>query len=127
MLAVPVLVFFLIFAFLVMIFSSIVSGGGFTLGTYAAQDYDLSQAEKHYTQLAWNFNLNLLKVGSSSNWKKGLKAFGADTSGMKDKPDEWIYVNLNRSIMNLIMILTATNSGLSCVPITMISIPKTAI
>ena len=90
-LAVPVLVFFLIFAFLMMIFSSIVSGGGFTLGTYAAQDYDLSQAEKHYTQLAWNFNQNLLKVGNSSNWKNGLKAFGADTSGMKDKPDEWIW------------------------------------
>ena len=41
--AVPILIIFLVFAFIIMIFSSIVSGGGFTLGTYAAQDYDLSE------------------------------------------------------------------------------------
>ena len=47
--AVPIIIILLVFAFIVMIFSSAVSGGGFTLGTYAAQDYDLSEAEKYYT------------------------------------------------------------------------------
>ena len=89
--AIMILALFLIFAFLMMIFSSIVSGGGFTLGTYAAQDYDLSEAEKYYTQLAWKFNENLLLVGDSDNWKKGLKKFDVDTKNMKDKPDNWYF------------------------------------
>ena len=85
--AVPIIIIFLIFAFIIMIFSSVVSGGGFTLGTYAAQDYDLSEAEKYYTQLAWNFNENLIMVGDSDKWRKGLKRLGADTKKMKDNPD----------------------------------------
>ena len=44
--AFPIIIILLVFVFIVMIFSSILSGGGFTLGTYAAQDYDLSEAAK---------------------------------------------------------------------------------
>ena len=44
-----------------MIFTSVISGGGFTLGTYAAQDYDLSEAEKYYTKLAYDMNEKILK------------------------------------------------------------------
>ena len=88
---VPILIVFLVFAFILMIFSSILSGGGFTLGTYASQDYDLSEAEKYYTQLAWNFNENLLLVGDYDKWKNGLKKFDVDTKNMKDKPDNWIF------------------------------------
>lgn len=68
--AVPILIIFLVFAFIIMIFSSIVSGGGFTLGTYAAQDYDLSEAEKYYTELVYNLNQKILKVSDTSDWKK---------------------------------------------------------
>ena len=89
--ALPILIIFLVFAFILMTFSSILSGGGFTLGTYASQDYDLSEAEKYYTQLAWNFNQNLIMVGDSNKWKKGLKNFGIDVKSMKDKPDSWIF------------------------------------
>ena len=89
--ALPILIIFLVFAFILMVFSSILSGGRFTLGTYASQDYDLSEAEKYYTQLAWNFNQNVLMVGDSNNWKKGLKNFGIDVKNMKDKPDSWIF------------------------------------
>lgn len=70
--AVPILIIFLVFAFIIMIFSSIVSGGGFTLGTYAAQDYDLSKAEKYYTELVYNLNQKILKVSDTSDWKKVL-------------------------------------------------------
>lgn len=73
----PVIIILLVFAFVIMIFSSILSGGGFTLGTYAAQDYDLSEAEKYYTELAWNFNEKILTVSNTDKWKDGLAAFGA--------------------------------------------------
>ena len=89
--AVPILIIFLVFAFIIMIFSSIVSGGGFTLGTYAAQDYDLSEAEKYYTELVYNFNQKILKVSDTSDWKKGLTAFGAKKKDLKDKPDNWYW------------------------------------
>ena len=74
-----------------MIFSSIVSGGGFTLGTYAAQDYDLSEAEKYYTELVYNFNQKILKVSDASDWKKGLVDFGAKKKELKDDPDNWYW------------------------------------
>lgn len=91
--AVPIIIILLIFAFIIMIFSSIVSGGGFTLGTYAAQDYDLSEAEKYYTKLTWDMNENIRLAGSSSDWKKGMKNLGADTNKMKDNPDTWYWGN----------------------------------
>lgn len=87
------LVLLLVFAFILMIFSSITSGGGFTLGTYAAQDYDLSEAEKYYTKLAWEMNNNIKLVGDSSKWKNGLKNFGVNTRNMKDNPDTWYWGN----------------------------------
>ena len=89
--AVPILIIFLVFAFILMIFSSIVSGGGFTLGTYAAQDYDLSEAEKYYTKLAYELNEKILMVSDSSDWKKGLTKFGAKKKNLKDTPDNWYW------------------------------------
>lgn len=91
--AVFILIILFIFAFVILLFSSVPAGGGFTLGTYAAQDYDLSEAEKYYTKLAWDMNENIKLVGSSSDWKKGLKNFGADTKNMKDNPDTWYWGN----------------------------------
>ena len=88
---VPIILIFLVFAFIIMIFSSVISGGGFTLGTYASQDYDLSEAEKYYTKLAYDFNEKIRKVGDSSDWKNGLADFGADKSSLKDKPDNWYF------------------------------------
>ena len=89
--AVPILIIFLVFAFIIMIFSSIVSGGGFTLGTYASQDYDLSEAEKYYTELVYNLNQKILKVSDASDWKKGLVDFGAKKKDLKDDPDNWYW------------------------------------
>lgn len=88
--AVPILIILLVFLFIIMIFSSIVSGGGFTLGTYTAQDYDLSQAEKYYTKLAWDMNEKVRKTGTS-DWKKALKEFDIDVSDYKDNPDNFIF------------------------------------
>ena len=87
----PILIIALILAFIIMIFTSIFSGSGFVLGTYAAQDYDLSEAEKYYTQLANDLNQKVINVGDDSNWKSGLSSLGADTSDMSDKPDNWYW------------------------------------
>ena len=90
-LAIPVIIILLVFGFIIMIFSSISSGGGFTLGTYAAQDYDLSEAEKYYTQLAYNLNQKILKVSDSKQWKDGLVSFGANRRDLSDTPDQWVW------------------------------------
>ena len=90
-LAIPVIVILLVFAIFTMIFSATSSHSGFTLGTYAAQDYDLSEAEKYYTELAYNLNQKIRKVGDSSDWKDGLEDFGADSGDLSDTPDEWFW------------------------------------
>ena len=90
-LAVPVIIILLVFAFIIMIFSSIASSSGFTLGTYAAQDYDLSEAEKYYTKLAYEMNEKIRKVGDPDDWKDGLAELDEDTSGMSDTPDNWYW------------------------------------
>ena len=89
--AVPIIVILLVFAFIIMIFSSISHSSSFTLGTYAAQDYDLSEAEKYYTELAYNLNQKILKVSDTSNWKNGLADFGAKKKDLKDTPDNWYW------------------------------------
>ena len=90
-LAIPVIVILLVFAIFTMIFSATSSHSGFTLGTYAAQDYDLSEAEKYYTELAYNLNQKIRKVSSSSDWKDGLVDFGANSGDLSDTPDEWVW------------------------------------
>ena len=122
--AIPVIVILLVFAILTMIFSATSSNSGFTLGTYAAQDYDLSEAEKYYTELAYNLNQKIRKVGSSTDWQSGLAAFGATwkiplMNGYGDNPR---FMTGLRS-----MILTATSCGHSSVLITTISMLITMI
>lgn len=90
-LAIFILIIFLMFAIIIMIFSSSSSGGTFLLGTYAAQDYDLSEAEKYYTELVYNLNQKILKVSDAENWKDGLADFGANKDDLKDTPNEWIF------------------------------------
>ena len=90
-LAIPVIVILLVFGIITMLFSATSSHSGFTLGTYAAQDYDLSEAEKYYTELAYNLNQKIRKVGSSADWQSGLAAFGANTGDLSDTPDEWVW------------------------------------
>lgn len=90
-LAIPVIVILLVFAIFTMIFSATSSHSGFTLGTYAVQDYDLSEAEKYYTELVYNLNQKILKVSDAENWKDGLADFGANKDDLKDTPNEWIF------------------------------------
>lgn len=88
---VPIFIIALVLAFILMIFSGILGGSGFVLGTYAAQDYDLSEAEKYYTKLAYDMNEKILKVSSDTDWKNELAAFGANRRNLKDDPDNWYW------------------------------------
>lgn len=99
-LSIIVLVILLVFAIFTMIFSASSSHSGFVLGTYNAQDYDLSEAEKYYTELAYNLNEKVRKVGDYSDWKNGLSSLGADTSGMRDTPDEFLWGNSSKYAWN---------------------------
>lgn len=90
---VPILIIALVLAFILMFFSSILGGSGFVLGTYASQDYDLSEAEKYYTKLAYDLNEKILKVSNSDTWQSGLIDFGAVKKNIKDKPDNWYWGN----------------------------------
>ena len=91
MLALIVIVILLVIGIISMIFSATSSHSGFTLGTYAAQDYDLSEAEKYYTELAYNLNQKIRKVSDHSEWKDGLVDFGANRRDLSDTPDEWVW------------------------------------
>ena len=73
-------------------FSSLFSGSGYVMGTFPSQDYYLTQAEEYYTKLAWDLNEQILRI-DADHWKDALKELGVDTSGMKDKPDEFIWGN----------------------------------
>lgn len=88
---VPILIIALVLAFILMIFSGILGSSGFVLGTYASQDYDLSEAEKYYTKLAYDMNEKILKVSSDTDWKNGLAAFGANKRNLTDDPDNWYW------------------------------------
>ena len=73
-------------------FSSLFSGSGYVMGTFPSQDYYLTQAEEYYTKLAWDLNEQILRI-NADHWKDALKELGVDASGMKDKPDEFIWGN----------------------------------
>lgn len=56
------------------------------IGTFNALDKDLSDAEKYYLKLAYDYDANTVLCGDASSWKGGLNNFGVNTSGYKKKP-----------------------------------------
>ncbi len=88
----PVIVFLIIFSMVFMVILGIFSETGWVLGTYTANDSELSDAVTYYTLKARNFNNNIIDCGSIRKWKKALKSLGVtDLSTYKDTPDEFIY------------------------------------
>ncbi len=88
--AVPILIILLVFAFIIMIFSSISHSSSFTLGTYAAQDYDLSEAEKYYTKLASDMNWWICEM-DGERWQVALDNLGVNVMSYEDVPKEYIW------------------------------------
>jgi len=88
--ALPILIILLVFAFIIMIFSSISRSSSFTLGTYAAQDYDLSEAEKYYTKLASDMNWWICEM-DGERWQVALDNLGVNVMSYEDVPKEYIW------------------------------------
>ncbi|MCD7740681.1 MAG: hypothetical protein LUI06_00480, partial [Ruminococcus sp.] len=92
----PVIIILILVALLLMLLYSMLQGifgnSGWVMGTYTAQDKYLSQAEEYYTKLAFEFNKNILMVGTE-DWKKGLENLDVDTSDYDDEVDTWIWGN----------------------------------
>ncbi len=71
------------------------SAGAWTLGTYQADDFDLSNAETAYTKRADGLNKKIVKLSnalagdSEKDWKNTLvDVFGADKRKLRKKPIE---------------------------------------
>lgn len=89
----PILLVLLVLILVICFIMSIFTNSSFVLGTYAAQDYDLSMATEYYTKLAYDMNQKILKV-STDDWKDGLREFGVTESTLrnyKDNPDVLIW------------------------------------
>lgn len=87
---IPVLLILLLFIMLFSCTSATITQSGFILGTFVAQDIDLSQAEEYYTKLGFDMNGKIMNIAPSGviskNYKDVLKSLGIDTKNMTDDP-----------------------------------------
>lgn len=90
---VGVLLILLVFAMTAMFITSFGRQSAFAAATYAADNQDLSRAERYYTKLVWEMNEHILQISGHDDWKDGLRELGADTSDMPDKPVNWYWGN----------------------------------
>ena len=81
----------IIFAFCIvlMMFTGGTGNSSYILGTYNAQDKDLSRATEEYTKIAYNFNQKILKCSSTSDWKYTLQSLNIDTSSFDNTPNDF--------------------------------------
>ncbi len=90
-----ILIPLLIILFVLVIFLLVFAGGAenntYILGTYNAEDRYLAEAINAYTEIAYDFNENVLQANSTSDWKKGLENLGIDTSDKKNTPNTITY------------------------------------
>lgn len=88
--AIPLILVLLLFVMLFSCTSATISQSGFILGTFAAQDIDLSQAEEFYTKLGFDMNKKIINIAPdgviSKSYKTYLKNLGINTKFMTDDP-----------------------------------------
>lgn len=96
---IPIIVIVIIFAMVMLTFSGIADNNSYILGTYNAEDRYLSYAIEHYTEIAYEFNENLIKCGKSNEWRNGLKGLGVSSSTVssyKDTPNTYQFGKSSR-------------------------------
>lgn len=91
MIAFPLLIIIFFFALILLMFGGGAENNTYILGTYNCTDYTMAQAINKYTEIAYNFNEDVMKCQSSSTWKNGLNAMGISTTNMSDVPSEFIF------------------------------------
>lgn len=90
----PMVFFLIIVGMVCMLFLGIFSETEFVLGTYTADDEQLSDAVESYTLIARNFNQAIDEIDDDSvlkSWKKSLKALGVNTDDYNTKPASFVY------------------------------------
>jgi len=72
-----------------MVFGGGASKNSAILGTYYCNDYDMSRAIESYTNIAYEYNLNLIRCKSKNEWRQGLKNLKVNTDSMDDTPTKY--------------------------------------
>lgn len=85
----PLLPIMFAFCVIVMLFTGGTGNSSYILGTYDAQDRDLSRATEEYTKIAYDFNQKILKCSSTSDWKNALRDLNIDTSSFNNTPNDF--------------------------------------
>lgn len=85
----PIMLVLLCFSGVAMMVMSFFQNSSFIMGTYNAQDKDLTEAATYYSKMAWELNQKILAV--PTDWKDALKDLGVDTKKYYDTPAEFIY------------------------------------
>lgn len=70
--AAPLLIIIFFFSLILMVFGGGASKNSAILGTYYCNDYDMSRAIESYTNIAYEYNLNLIRCKSKNEWRQGL-------------------------------------------------------
>lgn len=89
--AAPLLIVIFFFTLILMIFGGGASKNSAILGTYYCNDYDMSRAIESYTNIAYEYNLNLIRCKSKNEWRQGLKNLKVNTDSMDDTPTKYYY------------------------------------
>lgn len=90
--AIPLFIFFAIFAILFLSLNSTVSNNTYVLGTYNCDDDTIAKCISRYTSKANDFNNNLIKVQNAYTWRVGLRnGFNININNYSDTPKEFIF------------------------------------
>ena len=90
--AIPLFIFFAIFAILFLSLNSTVSNNTYVLGTYNCDDDTIAKCISRYTSKANDFNNNLIKVQNAYTWRVGLRnGFNININNYDDTPKEFIF------------------------------------
>lgn len=90
--AIPLFIFFAIFAILFLSLNSTVSNNTYVLGTYNCDDDTIAKSISRYTSKANEFNKNLIKVQNADTWRVGLRnGFNININNYDDTPKEFIF------------------------------------
>lgn len=95
----PILIIVFVFIIIMLMFTGISDNSSYILGTYNAQDKDVSKAIECYTEIAYDFNKKVIQCGDSEHWKNGLRSMGVSTgtlSTYSNNPNRFLFGRSDR-------------------------------
>lgn len=95
----PILIIVFVFIIIMLMFTGISDNSSYILGTYNAQDKDISKAIECYTEIAYDFNKYVIQCGDSEHWKNGLRSMGVNTNSLssyRNTPNHFLFGRSSR-------------------------------